>query len=114
MRAIGLVAVMVLLAASAGARADGHYVSLADIFTRGKCAAVSPNFELMMARFAGGEITEHKIHDNEGDVIEVITTFINKNRDQWATVGSRRDEKVIFCLYASGTGQGSIERRTIR
>ena len=43
----------------------------------------------------------------------VITTFINKERDQWATVGSRRDMKVIFCLYASGIGRGSVNRRSL-
>ncbi len=114
MRAIGLVAMMVLLAAPAGARADGHYVSLSKIFPTGKCSPVIPNFELMMAHFAGGEFTEHKIHDDQGGVVEVITTFINKDRDQWATVGLRRDTKVIFCLYASGVGQGSVDRRTIK
>ena len=115
MRAIGLVAMMVfLLAAPAGARADGHFVSLSKIFPTGKCSSVIPNFELMMAHFAGGEFTEHKIQDDKGEVVEVITTFINKDRDQWATVGLRRETKVIFCLYASGIGQGSVERQTIK
>jgi hypothetical protein len=67
----------------------------------------------MISQFAGGELTEHKIRNDRGEVIEVITTFINKNRDQWATVGSRRDTKVIFCLYASGNGRGSVNRRTL-
>ena len=114
MRAILLAAMMVVLAAPAGARADSHYVSLSKIFPTGKCSPVIPNFELMMAHFAGGEFTEHKIHDDHGEVVEVITTFINKDRDQWATVGSRTDEKVIFCLYASGIGKGSVHRRTIK
>ena len=113
MRAIGLVAMMVLLANPAGAKADGHYVSLSKIFPTGKCSPVIPNFEVMIAGFAGGEFTEHKIHDNQGEVVEVITTFINKDRDQWATVGLQRDTKVIFCLYASGIGQGSVERQPL-
>ena len=68
----------------------------------------------MEAYFVGGEMTEHKIQNNQGEVVEVITTFINKNRDQWATVVLRRDTKVIFCLYASGIGRGSVDRRTIK
>lgn len=107
-------ALVIGLSASFGARATDHYVSLSKIFPVGKCSPVIPNFELMVSRFAGGELTEHKIHNDQGEVIEVITTVINKDRDQWATVGSRRDEKVIFCLYASGNGQGSVNRRTLR
>ncbi len=99
---------------SFGARAADHYISLLKIFPVGKCSPVIPNFELITARFAGGELTEHKIHNDRGEVIEVITTFINKARDQWATVGSRRDEKVIFCLYASGNGRGSVNRRSLK
>ena len=98
---------------SFGARADDHYIPLSKIFPVGKCSPVIPNFEVMISQFAGGELTEHKIYDDQGEVIEVITTFINKDRDQWATVGSRRDQKVIFCLYASGNGRGSVKRRTL-
>ena len=101
------------LSASFGAKADDHYISLSKIFPIGKCSPVIPNFEVMISQFAGGELTEHKIHNDQGEVIEVITTFINKDRDQWATVGLRRDEKVIFCLYASGNGGGSVNRRTL-
>ncbi len=107
-------ALVIGLSASFEAQAGDHYVSMSKIFPVGKCSAVIPNFELMTSRFAGGELTEHKIHNDRGEVIEVITTFINKDRDQWATVGSRRDEKVIFCLYASGNGRGSVNRRTIK
>ncbi len=102
------------LSASFGAKAGDHYVSMTKIFPVGKCSPVIPNFELMVAQFADGELTEHKIRNDRGEVIEVITTFINKDRDQWATVGLRRDEKVIFCLYASGNGRGSVNRRTIK
>ena len=101
------------LSTSFEAKADDHYISLSKIFPVGKCSAVIPNFEVMISQFAGGELTEHKIHNDQGEVIEVITTFINKDRDQWATVGSRRDTKVIFCLYASGNGRGSVNRRTL-
>jgi hypothetical protein len=87
---------------------------LTTIFPSGKCSPVIPNFEMMVSRFAGGELTEHKIRNDRGEVIEVITTFINKDRDQWVTVGSQRDEKVIFCLYASGNGRGSVNRRTLK
>ena len=99
---------------SFGARAADHYISLSKIFPIGKCSPVIPNFEVMISQFAGGELTEHKIHNDRGEVVEVITTFINKDRDQWATVGSRRDEKVIFCLYASGNGRGSVNRRILK
>ena len=98
---------------SFGAKAADHYISLTNIFPSGKCSPVIPNFEAMISRFAGGELTEHKIRNDQDEVIEVITTFINKDRDQWATVGTRRDEKVIFCLYASGNGGGSVHRRTL-
>ena len=106
-------ALVIGLCASFGAKADDHYVSLTKIFPTGKCSPVIPNFELMMAYFAGGEFTEYKIRNDQSEVIEVITTFINKNRDQWAIVGSRRDEKVIFFLYASGNGRGSVDRRIL-
>ncbi len=101
------------LGTSFGAKAGDHYISLSKIFPTGKCSPVIPNFEVMISQFAGGELTEHKIQNDQGEVIEVITTFINKDRDQWATVGLRRDEKVIFCLYASGNGRGSVNRRTL-
>ncbi len=99
--------------ASVWAKAADHYVSLSKIFPSGKCSPVIPNYELMITGFAGGEFTKYKINDGQGKVVEVITTFINKDRDQWATVGSRRDEKVIFCLYASGIGKGSVDIRKI-
>lgn len=106
-------ALVIGLSTSFVAKAGDHYVPLTKIFPVGKCSPVIPNFEVMISQFAGGELTEHKIHNDQGEVIEVITTFINKDRDQWATVGSRRDEKVIFCLYASGNGRGSVNRRTL-
>ena len=106
-------ALVIGLSTSFGAKADDHYFSLSKIFPDGKCSSVILNFELMKAGFAGGEFTEHKIHDNQGEVVEVISTFINKDRDQWAIVGSRTDQKVIFCLYASGIGHGSVDRRTL-
>jgi hypothetical protein len=101
------------LGTSFAVKAGDHYISLSKIFPFGKCSPVIPNFEVMISQFAGGELTEHKIHNDQGEVIEVITTFINKDRDQWATVGSRRAEKVIFCLYASGIGRGSVKRRAL-
>ncbi len=106
-------ALVIGLSTSFGAKAGDHYIPLTKIFPAGKCSPVIPNFEVMISQFAGGELTEHKIHNDQGEVIEVITTFINKERDQWATVGSRRDQKVIFCLYASGNGRGSVNRRTL-
>ncbi len=111
----GAVALALIIGTSTsfGAKADDHYISLSKIFPVGKCSAVIPNFEVMISQFAGGELTEHKIHNDQGEVIEVITTFINKDRDQWATVGLRRNTKVIFCLYASGNGRGSVNRRTL-
>ncbi len=101
------------LSTSFGATAGDHYIPLTKIFPDGKCSPVIPNFEFMISQFAGGELTEHKIHNGQGEVIEVITTFINKDRDQWATVGLKTDSKVIFCLYASGNGRGSVTRRTL-
>jgi hypothetical protein len=98
---------------SFAAKANDHYISLVKIFPKGKCSPVIPNFEVMISRFAGGELTEHKIRDGQGEVIEVITTFVNEDRDQWVTVGSKRDTKVIFCLYASGNGPGSVNRRAL-
>ena len=106
-------ALIIGLSTSFGAKAGDHYIPLSKIFPAGKCSPVIPNFEVMISQFAGGELTEHKIHNDQGEVIEVITTFINKDRDQWATVGSRRDTKVIFCLYASGNGRGSVNRRNL-
>ena len=114
MRAILFAVMMVALAAPAGARAGDHYISLAKIFPSGKCSAVAPNFELMMDAFAGGEFTEHKIHDDQGEVVEVITSFVNKDHDQWAIVGLKTETKVIFCLYASGIGGGSVARKVIK
>ena len=112
MRAI-LLAVM-LQAAPIGAGAEVHYFSLKEIFRSGKCSPVIPNFELMQAGFTGGEITQYRIHDSEGEVVEVITSFVNKDRDQWALVGSKTETKVIFCLYASGIGKGSVKSLTIK
>ncbi len=106
-------ALIIGLSTSFGAKAGDHYIPLSKIFPAGKCSPIIPNFEVMISQFAGGELTEHKIHNDQGEVIEVITTFINKDRDQWATVGSRRDTKVIFCLYASGNGRDSVNRRTL-
>ena len=99
---------------SFGAKADNHYFSLKKIFPNGKCSPVILNYELMNTGFAGGEITKFKIHDDQGKVIEVISTFVNKDRDQWAIVGSKTVSKVIFCLYASSIGKGSVDSRTIR
>ncbi len=106
-------ALIIGLSTSFGAKAGDHYIPLSKIIPAGKSSPVIPNFEVMISQFAGGELTEHKIHNDQGEVIEVITTFINKDRDQWATVGSRRDTKVIFCLYASGNGRGSVNRRNL-
>ena len=100
--------------ASLGARANDDYFSLKKIFPDGKCSPVIPNFELMVAGFAGGEFTKLNIHDDQGNVVEVISSFVNKDRDQWAIVGSKTDSKVIFCLYASGSGKGSVDSRTIK
>ena len=114
MRAILLAVMMVLLAAPFGAGADVHYFSLEKIFPSGKCSPVIPNFELMKIGFTDGEVTQYKIHDAQGRIVEVITSFINKDRDQWALVGLKTDTKVIFCLYASGIGQDSVDRQIIK
>ncbi len=107
-------ALVIGLSTSFGAKADNHYFSLKKIFPNGKCSPVILNYELMNIGFAGGEITTFKIHDDQGKVIEVISTFINKDHDQWAIVGLKTDSKVIFCLYASGNGPGSVNRRTLK
>ena len=109
-----IIALAIGLGASAGTKADDHYFSLSKIFPNGKCSAVILNFELLKAGFKGGEFTQHKILDNQGEATEIISTFINKERDQWVMVGSKRDQKVIFCLYASGIGHGSVERLTLK
>lgn len=106
-------ALVIGLSTSLGARADDTYFSLKKIFPNGKCSPVIPNYELMIAGFAGGEFTKYKIHDDQGEVVEVISTFVSKDRDQWAIVGSKTDSKVIFCLYASGIGRGSVDSHTI-
>ena len=106
-------ALVIGLGTSFGAKADNNYFSLKKIFPNGKCTPVIPNYELMIAGFAGGEFTKYRIHDDQGKVVEVISTFVNKARDQWAIVGSKTDSKVIFCLYASGIGKGSVNSRTI-
>ena len=107
-------ALVIGLSTSFGAKADNHYFSLKKIFPNRKCSPVIPNYELMIAGFAGGEFTKYKVHDDQGKVVEVISTFVNKDRDQWALVGSKTDSKVIFCLYASGIGKGSVDSRTIK
>ncbi len=107
-------ALVIVLSTFFGAKADNHYFSLKKIFPNGKCSPVIPNYELMIAGFAGGEFTKYKINDDQGKVVEVISTFVNKDRDQWALVGSKTDSKVIFCLYASGIGKGSVDSRTIK
>ncbi len=107
-----LLAVIMLLAVSFGAGADVHYFSLKQVFPSGKCSPVIPNFELMQAGFSDGEITQFKIYDSQGELVEVITSFINKDRDQWALVGSKTVTKVIFCLYASGIGRDSVNSLT--
>ena len=107
-------ALVIGLGASSGVRAEVHYFSLSKIFPVGKCSPVIPNFELMVSQFAGGELTEHKIHDGQGEVVEVISSLINKDRDQWVIVGLKTESQVIFCLYASGIGQGSVDSRTIK
>ena len=96
------------------AKADHHYYSLKKVFPNGKCSPVAPNYELLIAGFAGGEITKFKIHDAHCKVVEVISTLINKERDQWAIVGSKTAQKVIFCLYSSGVGKGSVDNQVIR
>ncbi len=111
MRAVLLA--MILLMSPFGARADDHYLSLKEIFPSGKCSPVIPNFELMQDGFTDGKITQYMIHDSRGEVVEVITSFVSKDRDQWALVGSKTETKVIFCLYASGIGQGSVKSLTI-
>ena len=96
------------------AKADDNYFSLKEIFPSGKCSPVIPNFELMKVGFNDDEITQYKIHDTQGRIVEVITSFINKDSDQWALVGSKTETKVIFCLYASGSGRGSVNKQTFR
>jgi hypothetical protein len=113
MRVILVAVVMLLLAEPFGARADGHYFSLKKIFPNGQCSPIIPNFEVMKVGFTGGKITQYKIHDTQGRLVEVITSLISKDRDQWVLVGSKTDTKVIFCLYASGIGWGSVDSRTI-
>ncbi len=112
--AFAALAFVIGMSLTSGARAGEHYFSLKTIFPDGKCSGVIVNFELMKAGFAGGESTEFKIHDHDGGVVEVITSFVNKEHDQWAIVGSKRDEKVIFCLYASGVGPGAVARETLK
>ncbi len=114
MRVILVAVVMLLLAGPFGARSDGHYFSLKKIFPNGKCSPIIPNFEAMKAGFTGGEITYYKIHDAQGRLVEVITSFVSKDRDQWVLVGSKTDTKVIFCLYASGIGPSSVDHQTIK
>ena len=87
---------------------------MSKIFPVDKCSPVIPNFELMVSEFAGGELTEHRIHNGQGEVVEVISTLVSKDRDQWVIVGLKTETQVIFCLYASGIGQGSVDSRTIK
>lgn len=109
-----LLAVIMLLAVPFGAGADVHYFSMKQVFPSGKCSPVIPNFEVLRAGFIDGEITQYKINDSEGKVVEVITSFINKERDQWALVGSKTETTVIFCLYASGIGSGSVNSLAVK
>ena len=113
MRVILLAVMIGLLAGPAEIEADGYYFSLKKIFPSGKCSPVIPNFESMKIGFSGGQITQYKINDSEGQIVEVITSFISKDRDQWALVGLKTETKVIFCLYASGIGRGSVDSQTI-
>ena len=113
-RVAAALALVIGIGASSPARAEGHFFSLSKIFPVGKCSPVIPNFELMVSQFAGGELTEHKIHDGQGEVVEVISSLVNKDRDQWVIVGLKTESQVIFCLYASGIGQGSVDSRTIK
>jgi hypothetical protein len=113
MRGAAPLAIVLALATSFEAKADSHYFSLKKIFPNGKCSPVIPNYELMVAGFAGGESTKLKIYDNQGNVVEVISTFFNKTGDQWVIVGSKTKSKVIFCLYSSGNGKGSVDRQII-
>ena len=113
MRVILLAVMIGLLAGPAEIEADGRYFSLKKIFPNGKCSPVIPNFESMKIGFSGGQITQYKINDSEGQIVEVITSFISKDRDQWALVGLKTETKVIFCLYASGIGRGSVDSQTI-
>ena len=99
-----------LMAMPFGIEADVHYFSLKKVFPSGKCSPVIPNFELMQDGFKDGEITQYKIYDSQGKVVEVITSFVNRERDQWALVGSKTETTVIFCLYASGIGRDSVNR----
>ena len=110
-RVAAALALVIGLGASSSARAEDHYFSLSKIFPVGKCSPVIPNFELMVSLFAGGEFTKFKIRDDHGRVIEVISTLVNQDRDQWVIVGLKTDSQVIFCLYASGIGKGSVHRR---
>lgn len=112
MKAI-LMALAILLIMPFEAESDVHYFSLKPIFSNGKCSPVIPNFELLRVGFADGEITQYKIHDSEGEVVEIITSFISKGRDQWVLVGSKTETRIIFCLYASGIGRGSVNSLTI-
>jgi hypothetical protein len=111
---VTLLALVVLMAMPFGAEAEVHHFSLKKVFPSGKCSPVIPNFELMQAGFADGEITQYKIYDSEGEVVEIITSFISKDRDQWALVGSKTETKVIFCLYASGIGRDSVNSLTVK
>lgn len=113
MRAI-LLALTMSLAVPFEAGSEVHYFSMKKVFPGGKCSPVIPNFEVMRSGFADGEITQYKINDSEGEVVEVITSFINKDRDQWALVGSKTETKVIFCLYASGIGPGSVNSLAVK
>ncbi len=107
-------ALVIGLSTSFEGKAGDHYICLSKVVPVGKCSPVIPNFELMFSQFAGGEFTIFKIYDDQGKVVEVISTFVSKDRDQWALVGSKTDSKVIFCLYASGIGKGSVDSRTIK
>ena len=113
MRIILRAVMIVLLAGPGEVGAGGHYFSLKKIFPSGKCSPVIPNFESMKTGFTGGHFTQYKIHDSEGHIVEVITSFVSKDSDQWALVGLKTETKVIFCLYASGIGPGSVDSQAI-
>lgn len=106
--------IAIILGVSFQARADTHIISLKKIFPSGKCSPIAPNYEVLVAGFTGGEITKYKIYDAQGKVLETISIFINKQKDQWVIVGSKTVRKVIFCLYSSGKGKGSVDRLTVK
>ncbi len=110
---MAVLALALALGLSSASKADSHYFPLSTVFTKGKCTLVNPNFERMVTAFAGGEITEYKKRDENGHVTQIITSVVNKERDQWAIVGSRASQRYIFCLYASGVGEGVVDKNPL-